>query len=535
MIRHAYLKYAAALLMKGNRLSKESDITFAHIKTEIANGLKSFCVKPKNSFEGRDSVIFEFTNEPNDAKNNIFLSPNAITTEMQASNLYNAAKKICEESQELELGKANKVSQSQVPIAGEFCAFSDNGKIGRGHPKASNLSISLGLITSTTPFKPCLQYVSSRNGKESTENVCLIPDLEIPQLIDFIDLFMRMHKQKLPDDIMNGKVDAIKGKSNVTYKPKRPLLFRGNFPNAPRSSALGTIALLGAIGEMVKESDASKLALRVLDSFKGSNFYAFKYGDAQIFQFNHYIIELAKEGRLRSIVDSMYHVSLYKQGIRRNPDNIPNRNDDDYPTYLGNILEYQKFDLFASRFLQLFNKPAFLDFLAFRAEYPEKLEILLKSYFIHMEKIKEDIVLSAKALGHWLNWVAYQVAAREKTKTEAENESKEKELIRAIKAKVLVELESSIFSSKSADALIAHTLTRAGRLSATDAPAEASLFMEKVACGELPLEQAKNLLIAFSRLKSTTSKSSDAANAQEDDSFSQTASQESFIPDYSNI
>lgn len=516
MIRHAYLKYAAALLMKGNGLSKESDITFAHIKKEIANGLDSFCVKPKNSFEGKDSVIFEFTNKSNDAKNNIFLSPNAITTEMQASNLYNAAKKICEESQELELGKANKVSQSQVPIAGEFCAFSDGGKIGRGHSKASNLSIFLGLITSTTPLKPCLQYISGGSGKVSTDNVCLIPDLDVPQLMDFIELFKRLRKQKL-SDIMVGKVDAIKGKSNVTYKPKRPLLFRGNFPNAPKSSALGAIALLGAIGEMIKESEVSDLALRVLDSFNDCNFYAFKYGDAQIFQFNHHIIELAKESRLRSVVDSMYYVLLYNQG----------------PRDTDNILEYQKFDLFASRFLQLFNKPAFLDFLAFRAEYPEDLEILLQSYFIHMEKIKEDIVLSAKALGHWLNWVAYLVAAREKT--EAENDSKKKELIRAIKAKVLVELESSIFSSKSADALIAHILTRAGRLSATDAPAEASLFMEKVACGELPLEQAKNLLIAFSRLKSATSKSSDAANAQEDDSFSQTASQESFIPDYNNI
>ena len=29
----------------------------------------------------------------------------------------------------------------------------------------------------------------------------------------------------------------------------------------------------------------------------------------------------------------------------------------------------------------------------------------------------------------------------------------------------------------------------------------AKLFMSKVSCGELPLEQAKNLLIAFSRLK----------------------------------
>jgi len=64
-----------------------------------------------------------------------------------------------------------------------------------------------------------------------------------------------------------------------------------------------------------------------------------------------------------------------------------------------------------------------------------------------------------------------------------------------------VELESSIFSAKSGDALIAQAVTRAGRLSNLDAPESATLFMEKTASGELELENAKNLLIAFSRIK----------------------------------
>ena len=194
-------------------------------------------------------------------------------------------------------------------------------------------------------------------------------------------------------------------------------------------------------------------------------------------------------------------------------------------------MEYQKFDLFASRFLQFFNKPSFADFLSFRAEYPQELYTLLKSYFIHMENIPVEVVLSAKYLGHWLNWVAYKAAEKEKIVDKAN----EKELRRAIKAKVLVELESSIFSSKSADALIAHTLTRAGRLSATDAPAEASLFIEKVACGELTLDQAKNLLIAFSRLKPTANKNVNSSNTQSTELSDDTSSQDDFIPDYSNI
>lgn len=513
MVTHAYLKYAMALLMEENNLSSKNEITLEYIKREIAKGLDTFCVKPIEIYDGKEYVKFGFVNELNNAKmNNVYLSPNAIAKEKYAGNLYKAAKKACDFTETLNLEKKDKVTQSQIPTVGEFCAFSDSGNIVRGKPEASNLSICLGLITSTTPLKPCLQYLSGANGNVSTDNVCLIPDIDVPQLVDFIKLFKRIRLQKLPD-LMIGKVDAIMGKSKVTYKPKRPLLFRGNFPNAPRSSALGAIALLGAIGEMVKESDVSDLALRVLESFNGKNFYAFQYGGAQVFHFNHHIIDLAKESRLRSVVDCLYYVSLYNQGARK----------------ADNTIEYQKFDLFASRFLQIFNKPAFQDFLAFRAEYPAELEVLFKSYFIYMEHINEDIVMSAKALGHWLNWVAYKAAEKDLS------DDKSKGKIREIKAKVLVELESSIFSSKSADALIAHTLTRAGRLSATDAPAEASLFMEKVACGDLPLEQAKNLLIAFSRLRSTISNGIDSENVQEDDSLDETSEQENTTTDFSNI
>lgn len=511
MITHAYLKYAMALLMEENELSEESAVTFDHIKREIVKGLDAYCVKPMESYEGKDEVKFGFVNEQNKAPQFVFLSPNAVALEKKASNLYKAAKKICEMTSELSLEKKDKVTQSQIPTAGEFCSFSDSGNIGRGKPEASNLSICLGLITSTTPLKPCLQYISGSNGKVPPENVCLIPDLEIPQLVDFIKLFKRLRLQKL-SDLMMGKVES---EANNTYKPKRPKIFSGNFPNAPRSSALGSIALLGAIGEMVKEKDVSELACRVLESFKGHNFYAFKYGNAQIFSFNNYIIELAKESHLRSVVDSVYYISLYNQGPRRK----------------GNISEYQKLDLFVSRFLQLFNRPTFKDFLLFRAEYPNELETLLKTYFIHMEHISEDIVLSAKELGRWLNTVAYRVAKAEINKdgVEGDNEN-QKEKLRKAKAKVLVELESSIFASKSADALIAHTIARAGRLSATDAPADASLFMEKVASGILSLEQAKNLLIAFSRLKFYRTNEECLSNSSVEE-----ANQESSEADYSNI
>ena len=518
MTTHVYLKYAIALLMEEYGLQTEQEITFKEIKEELEKGLNTFSVKPIGDYCGQTKVQYGFTKEKNDAKKYIFLAPNTIASEMKASNLYNAVCKTCSE-ENIDLLKPYKISQSEVPTSGEFNAFSDNGNIGRGKPSATVFDQCLALITSTTALKPCLQYKSGA-GKLSIDNTCLIPDLDISDLRDFIRLFKRIRIQKLDSSLMVGRVNCEKGKT-LKYIPKRPNIFNGNFPNAPHSSALGSIALLGAIGEMAKEKDVSELAMKVLESLKDCNFYAIKYGDASVFSFSYLIIRLAERGKLRRIVDSLYYVELYKEGRRTT----------------SNAFEYQKFDLFASRFLQVFNRPTFKDFLAFRAEYPYDIELLLNTYFCDMEKIDKEIVTSAKELGKWLNYVAYR-STQKKVGTSVQKEEdmsangglKKKKAEAEAKAKVLVELESSIFSAKSGDALIAHTITRAGRLSGLDAPAEASLFMEKAASGELPLEQAKNLLIAFSRLKSKIEETDKVTSSD-----NQSIENEEVTEDYSNI
>ena len=506
MTTHVYLKYAIALLMEEYGLQTEQEITFKEIKEELEKGLNTFSVKPIGDYCGQTKVQYGFTKEKNDAKKYIFLAPNTITSEMKASNLYNAVCETCSE-ENINLLRAHDITQSEVPISGEFNRFTDKGTFQRGKSKATVFDQCLALITSTTALKPCLQYKSGAR-RISMDNTCLIPDLEISDLQNFIRLFKRIRIQKLDNSLMVGKVKCDKGKT-LKYIPQRPNIFNGNFPNAPHSSALGSVALLGSIGEMTKEKDVSELAKKVLESFKDCNFYAIKYGDASVFSFSHSIIRLAERGKLRRIVDSLYYVELYKEGRRST----------------SNAFEYQKFDLFASRFLQIFNRPAFKDFLAFRAEYPHDIELLLNTYFSDMEKIDKEIVTSAKKLGNWLNSVAYSSAKKEVGTSNWDN------LIKA-KAKVLVELESSVFSAKSGDALIAYTITRAGRLSGFDAPTEASLFMEKAASGELPLEQAKNLLIAFSRLKS---KIEETDKVTSNDNQSIENENEEMTEDYSNI
>ena len=313
MTTHVYLKYAIALLMEEYGLQTEQEITFKEIKEELEKGLNTFSVKPIDDYCGQTKVQYGFTKEKNDAKKYIFLAPNTIASEMKASNLYNAVCKTCSE-ENIDLLKPYKISQSEVPTSGEFNAFSDNGNIGRGKPSATVFDQCLALITSTTALKPCLQYKSG-TGKLSIDNTCLIPDLDISNLRDFIRLFKRIRIQKLDSSLMVGRVNCVKGKT-LKYIPKRPNIFNGNFPNAPHSSALGSVALLGSIGEMTKEKDVSELAKKVLESLKDCNFYAIKYGDASVFSFNHSIIRLAERGKLRRIVDSLYYVVLYKEGRR---------------------------------------------------------------------------------------------------------------------------------------------------------------------------------------------------------------------------
>ena len=266
MTTHVYLKYAIALLMEEYGLQTEQEITFKEIKEELEKGLNTFSVKPIDDYCGQTKVQYGFTKEKNDAKKYIFLAPNTIASEMKASNLYNAVCKTCSE-ENIDLHKAYKISQSEVPTSGEFNSFSDSGNIGRGKPSATVFDQCLALITSTTALKPCLQYKSGV-GKISTDNTCLIPDMDISDLQDFIRLFKRIRIQKLDSSLMVGKVKCEKGKT-LKYIPKRPNIYNGNFPNAPHSSALGSIALLGAIGEMTKEKDVSELAMKVLESLKG--------------------------------------------------------------------------------------------------------------------------------------------------------------------------------------------------------------------------------------------------------------------------
>ena len=69
------------------------------------------------------------------------------------------------------------------------------------------------------------------------------------------------------------------------------------------------------------------------------------------------------------------------------------------------------------------------------------------------------------------------------------------------KAKVLVGFESAVMSGKTPQDMLHRISTQAGRLLQSDAPAEATKFMDAVMCGEVEAETAQQMLIAYMRLR----------------------------------
>lgn len=470
---HPFVKYGAAVILRENNLSSVKDVSRQHLIKEIENSINHFRVQPESSINDQKTVKFIYCNEESgNPSKGIYLSSSVLASDKSAKQVYAALHKLKEELHK-DKSISIDISRSMTPMAGEFASFGAN-TIGRGSPKTSIEVASFCIITSSTEKKPSIAYRTVKKEKTEIENVAIIPDLEIEGMVDFINLFEKMREQST-EGLMYGFI------SEKDKKPQRPRLFDGNFPNAPRSSALGVIGLLGSIGSWAKDAEIVDWANKVLDSLKERPIYVVGTKTFETYKYNHFVIELAKENKLSAIIDSIYFTTLYNQGIR-NP---------------KNRLEYQKYDLFVARFLQLFNMPAFKDFLAFRAEYPHQLEILFKTYFVNMEKITSDVVQSARELGKWLNYAAYKVADSNIDKNAQDRHNK----VRELKAKSLIEIESSVFSARSGDALIFQAITRAGRASGMDAPSEAELFMTQASTGAISLESAKHLLIAFSRVR----------------------------------
>jgi len=508
---HPFSRFGLAYLMYVEQIQSIEKVTKGMLLKHLKIGLGHFRMRTKNNPETDDVLKFEYIgfqemidskiNDTKDlSKKGIYLCPNVLTTDFNSKTTWQSLVNIVNLVNQTEFGdlilKRADLTTGLVPISGKF----NNGGKGQSYPKASLFEIVCCAISSTTPYKPCLAYKEVGKNGTSFISTAIIPDLEIEQMIAFIELFNRISSSQLKENILSKKVYREKPSKNESSKKKkaetnyaRPKIFDGNFPDAPRSFAFGCVGLLGAIGKWAEEAKETQWAGQVLDSLTGVPLYLIKYGDATSVTFNHYIIDLAKENKLNPIINALYYSEIISDG--RRPNNLQKEMKTKYPLY----------DMFSSRFLQLFDRHSFKDFLSIRTEYKPELSKLLTLYFEKIMSIRPEIVSSAKELGLWLNYVAYK-AAKEETKDKSYDDLKK------AKAKHLVEIESSALSAKRPTALLAQTITRAGRLSGMDAPAKADEFMQATSNGEISLDEAKDLITTFSRLKNKWEKGSENEN-----------------------
>lgn len=498
---HFYSRYGLALTLieKGpdadpSRLSPDDFSKLLEI------GQLSFRVKPAEEWKGKEKVKYQTENlKRGDTESGIFLSPTIVSSDMTAQKLWEnveefKAKLVNKES--VYFNEKESVKQTFAPTAGEY----NNGKSSRQTANITLMEAICCTITTISPDKPAFAQITIKDKKRSYSNTTILPDLPIHQLKQFITVFRRVSLFKT-ENLMVGNIYRTEDKGKVTEKPSRPMIFNGNFPHAPKSKALSALGLLGAIGEWAIEADDIGLAKDVLQSLESCPIYIVSADKVHITGYNHFVVKLAREARLGSVIDSLFYIQTYL--TFKKPKTGDLKETKKYRDLVQR--ESDKVAFFAARFLHLFDEMAFREFLAIRAEYPAQLEILFKTFFMEKKLIDPPIVASARQLGEWLNRVAY-IVSKEEVERDAASKSfdkkKKSEKIREEKAKILVELESSAFSAKTGSALIGQTVTRAGRLSQSDAPAEAQLFMEKTISGELELREAQQMLMAFSRLRS---------------------------------
>lgn len=452
------------------------------------------------------------------AGNGYYLAPHIITNDKSSGMTVaevRAIRGLLLKAKEEDLLKPQqKLKRSFAPLSGKI----NNGRASMAEPKANLLEVAFTAITTLTEYKPASQVAKGK----SFVNATIIPDLplvdaEFYPLIDFVRLFADLQYKV---DVNYSK-DLSPFHSKVDPKDRkyrRPPIFSGNYPNAPRDKSLGVVSLVAAIGSWAKEnkpfqgSNRAAYAKRVLEGLAAHPLYVVSYEEFRQESFGHHLVTLSIEEDLPALVRSAHRAKLI---------NVEKIDDPKLKLY--------KF--FFDRFLQQLSQATFRDFLATRAEYPNTLSPLIEQYMEKEHKDKNvtpELIRSARAYGQSLNRAAYQAAKNEQKEEEEKNKGKKIErksrTLQELKNRILVQFESTILSAKTPTALLSQMGIIAGRLTGGEIDNNATLFMETVVCWPSTKENlslAQELVTAFMRLSSYVAKDeltdANTAEANEDE------------------
>lgn len=486
---HPYPRYGLAVTLVENRAANDwqtmlndTERLMEMAGPVVTDGLGHFRLHTSNDLDDATELQYrrlsreELETSGQKASGGYYIAPHVVIDDRSARYLIKEARDFLKEVDEgLDPEGSTELKRSFAP----FTTKLNEGTSTLSNPKTNKLETVFSLVASLTPLKPAAQV-------EFTNQV-MIPDLDLEGMIRFVQLFRDMKNSEVEDPLTLERPED----SNR----KRPPIFDGNYPDAPRSSAFGPVGLMGAMGQWARRAERLSEAKTVLERMAGSPVYLVSYDGNLMRQeyIGHHAARLAREHDLPAVLDSLYRVRFY------NPDD----NDPESNTR-------KNFFRAAGRFLQLYTQAAFRDFRAFRVQYDSILSPIFTDYFMSEQEIAPDIVHSARAYGSYLNYVAYLIAEEEvKENEEQEGGGTGRDLYEA-KARALAQMESTTLSARRPSALFAQLNVMAGRQVNRDVPADAERFIEAVNTGEIEFDEAKDLVLAYMRLRSGKSESEDA-------------------------
>jgi hypothetical protein len=508
---HPYPRYGVAAALVEQRMGL-ADLTDWLGVAELAWKAIDRCLGRYTLFtndnptqETTREMQFEFLDEKTlnpGGKNNqgaawgYYLAPYVITIDKSAAATVAEARAIRELLRKAttvkELLQPQKLKRSIAPVAKEI----NNGTPSMSEPGASLIETAFTLITTLTEHKPAAQVAVGKGMANTT----IIPDLPLVEgaftpLIDFVQLFADLRVRKQDYDLKND--DLLRVAVPKDRKYRRPLLFRGNYPNAPRDGALGAVSLVAAIGAWARENGSitylktdgltatvakREFAERILTLLAERPLYVLSYEAVRQEKYGHHLVGLALNANLPGLV---------RAASRSLPFGVDKIDDPKYTLYKR----------FFDRFLQRFNRATFRDFMATRTEYASELAPIFIQYMEHEHHLPPSLIASARAYGRSLNYAAYKTAEAEQ-KDDQKNNRRERPLSE-YKNRILVQFESTILSAKTPTALLSQMGIIVGRLTGREIDGEAAEFMETAAgWPDTKLSLAQELITAFMRLSS---------------------------------
>ena len=319
------------------------------------------------------------------------------------------------------------------------------GKASASNVKKTRLFALACTVTTLTPLKAARRTGDSHRG-------AVIPDLPLQQLVSYLDLYVDL-QPALP-----ASTEATTNDDGKPYLKQN----RGTFPDPPPGWSFGTLGVVAGIGSWARENGFFDDAEPVLEALATRRVYVIDTSGAnRVETAGSHVVALAREGILRSALENTWKVET-------------NASEEDVQRLV-------------KRWLLRFNDAYFTDFLSLRAIYPPSFSPLIDAYF--MPDYDEDLIASARAAAQHINNQAY-FAADGSGDTKREN-----------KQTILSSLESMLYDCDSGPELIARISVQVGRLTGADFPPEAQTFFDQTTAENLSLDEARNLLVAYMRLR----------------------------------